>query len=282
MIYYLKQGQSSVFQRILIKENECEITKLASNKKKIEKTVKKMKKKNIEQAVLNKELKQNEEFIKTLKNYDITILDGKWLMQFMIEDIITYLSEKKQIQTTNEITILINDLTDIARESIKMFANVYKKIRIITNHSERFKKLEEELYEKNGISIIVTNNKRKAMSKSMLIVNFDFAEETINKYNIYENATIINLNEKIIINKKRFSGLIITDYEVEFENKNEEELIDIYQKQKEYSLKEILEEKTYSEYIKLPNYNLFKTIQDLIKKYNIEIKELHGINGIIK
>ena len=93
MIYYLKQGQSSIFPKVKVIENKCEVTKLGTNKKKIEKTVKKIKKKNIEQIVLSKELKQNEELIKTLKNYDITILDGKWLMQFMTEDIIDYLKQ---------------------------------------------------------------------------------------------------------------------------------------------------------------------------------------------
>ena len=276
MIYYLKQGQSSIFPKVKVIENKCEVTKLGTNKKKIEKTVKKIKKKNIEQIVLSKELKQNEELIKTLKNYDITILDGKWLMQFMTEDIIDYLKQNGKVENTDEIAILINDLTDMARENIKNFASKYKKIRIITNHAERFKNFEKELYERNGISIIISNNKRKAISKSKLIINFDFVEEIINQYNINENAIIINLANNITINKKRFSGLIINDYEVEYKNKES----DI--EGNEYSLKEILEERTYSTYVKLPNYNLFSAILDIIKRYDINIKELYGKNGIIK
>lgn len=276
MIYYLKQGQSSIFPKVKVIENKCEVTKLGTNKKKIEKTVKKIKKKNIEQIVLSKELKQNEELIKTLKNYDITILDGKWLMQFMTEDIIDYLKQNGKVENTDEIAILINDLTDMARENIKNFASKYKKIRIITNHAERFKNFEKELYERNGISIIISNNKRKAISKSKLIINFDFVEETINQYNINENAIIINLANNITINKKRFSGLIINDYEVEYKNKES----DI--EENEYSLKEILEERTYSAYVKMPNYNLFSAILDIIKRYDINIKELYGKNGIIK
>ena len=35
---------------------------------------------------------------------------------------------------------------------------------------------------------------------------------------IYENAIIINLEEKIKINKKRFCGKIIDDYNIKFKN----------------------------------------------------------------
>lgn len=275
MIYYLKQGQRSIISKVKIKENKCEISKQTSIKK-TEKIVKKIKKKNIEKVVLSKQLKEKKELIKTLKNYDITILDGKWLMQFMVEEIIDYLKQNGKVGNTDEIAILINDLTDMARENIKNFASKYKKIRIITNHAERFKNFEKELYEQNGISIIISNNKRKAISKSKLIINFDFVEETINQYNINENAIIINLANNITINKKRFSGLIINDYEVEYKNKES----DI--EENEYSLKEILEERTYSAYVKMPNYNLFSAILDIIKRYDINIKELYGKNGIIK
>lgn len=285
MIYYVKQGQRSIFPKILVKENECEISKIPTNNKKLEKLVRKIRKKNIEAIVLSKELKKNKELINYLNNYDISICDGKWLIQYMIEDAINYLTARKKITLIEEITILINDLTDEATAMIKIFADNYKKIRIITNHSERFKKLEEELYEKQGISIIITNNKRKALSKSNLIINFDFVEEIINQYNVGENAVIISLNNQIKIKKKRFAGVIITDYQVEFEKMDENEALnleDIEQKQIDFFLKEIIEEKIFEKFQKLPNYNRFETIQKLITKYNLKIKELYGINGVIK
>lgn len=221
-----------------------------------------------------------------LRNYDIAIIDGKWLMQYMVEDIIQYLDEKQKIKENSGISILANDLNNEVRQNIRKFSNKYKKIRIVTNHLEKFKKLEEELYEEKGISIIITNNKRKALSKSELIVNFDFVQEVINQYNIVENATIINLNDKIKINKKRFCGIIITDYEVEIQkNINNEktkflDIDDILEKQEEFSLKEIIEEKVYSNFAKHPDFNRFEMIENFIKRHNIKIKKLYGINGI--
>ena len=286
MAYYIKEGQSSIFREIKLYENECRISRLNSNssKKKIEKIVKKIKKKKIEEVVLSKEIKQNKEFIQELNNYDITIFDGKWFMQYMISQIICYLEKKEKISTVEEITILANDLTNEVKQNIQKFLNTYKKIRIVTNHLEKFKRIEEELYETTGISIILTNNKRKALSKSELIINFDFVQETINQYNIYEKAIIINLNNVIKINKKRFCGLVITDYEVEFlknEKQNESELLeldDILKKQEEFSLKETLEEKIYSSVRNTPNYNMFETVENIIKTYNIKISKLYGIN----
>lgn len=285
MAYYIKQGQSSIFTKIKINENECTIPLITANKKKVEKIVKKLKKKGIDQVVLDNKTKGNNEFIKYLNNYDIAIIDGKWLMQYMLQDIIEKIDPKTTIE--DEITILANDLTNEVNKNIKQFANKYKKIRIVTNHIEKFKRIEQEMYEEKGIPIIITNNKRKALAKSNLIINFDFVEETINQYNIYENAIIINLSDNIKIGKKRFSGSIITDYEVEFkeiEKSEKQELLnteDILQKQKEYSLKEIIEENIYTNVQKQPNYNLFETIQENIKKYNIKVSKLYGINGEI-
>ena len=42
----------------------------------------------------------------------------------------------------------------------------------------------------------------------------DFPDEVLNKYYIYDNAIIINLEEFVNIHKKRFSGKIINDYNI--------------------------------------------------------------------
>ena len=284
MGYYIRQGQSSIFQHIKLIGEECQILKPITNitKNKKEKVVRKIKRKGINQVVLSKELKQNKEFIELLNNYDITIFDGKWLMQYMLQRITEYLETKTQ--NIDQITILANDLTNEVKQSIKRFANTYKQIRIATNHIEKFKKVEEELFKNNGIPIIISNNKRKALAKSKLIINFDFVQETINQYNINENATIINLSNKIKINKKRFCGTVITDYEVEIKNLDIKlnleilNLQDILNKQINFGLKEILEEKIYSIIGRLPNYNTFETVEKIIEEYNIQINELYGLN----
>lgn len=205
MGYYLKQGQSSMLHHIKVKDAECQvlkpISKITKNKK--EKIVQKMKKKGLEPIVISKEIKQDLEFMKILNNNDLIVFDGKWLMQYILQLIIKYL--EKKTKKNDEITVLANELTDELVQNIRKFTDSYKKIKIVTNHLEKFKKVEEEILESCGMQLIITNNKRKALAKSELIVNFDFVQERINEYNVNENAIIVNLNGKIKINKKRFS-----------------------------------------------------------------------------
>ena len=283
MIYYIKEGQSSIFSKVNIKGNECEISKINKNNKKAERIVKKLKKKNINKIVISKKLKENQQMIKQFNNYDITIFDGKWLMKYLLGEIIEYIGQIQKLQPIDEIAILSNDLSDEVKNNIINFSNKYKKIRIVTNHIEKFKKLEQEIYDKYGVSIIITNNKRKALAKSILIINFDFVQETINQFNINENAIIINLEEKIKINKKRYNGLIITDYGVELD-KNKLDLSnlkEILKKQDEFYLKEILEERIYTLSKTQPSFKAFATIRNIIKENNIKVRQIYGANGSI-
>ena len=126
-------------------------------------------------------------------------------------------------------------------ENIKRIIRQYKKVNIVTNHIEKFKKIEREILDKEGIMINVSNNKRKSLAKSNIILNVDFPTELINKYQINEEAIIVNLRGNVKINKKRFNGLNINDYEIE--SKNYEEFD--YEKENLYYKKDIYESQLY-------------------------------------
>ena len=154
-------------------------------------------------------------------------------------------------------------------QTIKRLANTYKSINIITNHIEKFKKIEENMEKELGIAVTVMNNKKKGLSKAKIILNFDFPKELLNKYNIYEKAIIVNLQGNIKIAKKRFEGIVINDYEIEIVNPQEYHLED-----KKYKIKELYEACFY----KSQPYN---NIVEKIKKDKVKIKELYSLNGII-
>ena len=61
--------------------------------------------------------------------------------------------------------------------------------------------------------ITVTNNKKKSLMRSKIILNVDFKTNEINKYNIPDDSIIVNFKGDVDINKKRFNGLNINDYE---------------------------------------------------------------------
>ena len=189
---------------------EKQIEKLSAKTKKIIQKYSTSKK-----VVLSKEMYKQTQYINYVNTYGLEIQDGKWLFEALIPEITEYIINKKKIEKTN-ISIMINDLTDIEFENIKILARKYKTINIVTNHIEKFKNLEKQLQENEGIIITITNNKKKSLMKSQIILNIDFPKELINKYNIQDDAIIVNVKGNAKINKKRFNGLTINDYEIDF------------------------------------------------------------------
>ena len=195
------------------------------------------------------------------------IQDGRWLFEILLPDTVEYIIDKKKIEKTN-ISIMINDLTDIELENIKILAKKYKNINIVTNHIEKFRKLEKQLDENEGIIITITNNKKKSLMKSQIILNIDFPQELINKYNIYDDAVIVNLKGNIKINKKRFNGLNINNYEINFrfDKQNNKAL------NNKYYLKDLYQSELYKR-------QRISEIKKQIKNDKVVIKNLIINNG---
>ena len=141
-----------------------------------------------------------------------------------------------------------------------------KTLNIITNDISTCNKLEEYLYNEYGIMLNIANNKRKSLLNAELILNIDFPEELINKYKICKNAIIINFEDKIKINSKRFEGININYYKIAIPSK--------------YKLNNFKNELIYESII-LHQNNDFKNIMEKLKKDKIKIKKLIGNNGLI-
>lgn len=287
--YYLKQGQSLGLKTIKISGDICEIYSLSGNTKpkKIEKIIKRLKRHEINSVVLSKEIHQLSNFVNMLNSHEIFIYDGKWIGQYLILDIIEYLEKKQKVAKNNdEVAILANDLTEEVKGNINALVKKFKKVRIVTNHPEKFKKIENDLLESQGISIIISNNKKKSLLRPQIIINFDFVEEEINKYNINEDAIIISICEKIKINKKRFSGIVIIDYEIKQENTQNSEQKDLMPENEEFYKKEIYEEKIYNELIgrtrlSEANCSKYEIVRNIIKEKQIKVVAVYGENGKI-
>ena len=94
--------------------------------------------------------------------YGFDIVDGKWLFEVISCEVLDYIVNLKNIKKEDtEISILVNYITQNTLENIKKIARQYKRLNIVTNHIEKFKKIEEELYNKEGIMIIVTIIRKK-------------------------------------------------------------------------------------------------------------------------
>ena len=172
---------------------------------------------NCNTVVLSNRLKQNEEFVNFLLGSQMNIIQGKKLFKLLTYKIIENQCLQNNIKLENTgISIIANSNDEWLMNIIRVFSKKFKTLNIVTNNINNFKIIENNLFEEDGTIITVTANKKKALANSKIIINVDFPQELINKFTIYENAIIINLEEKIKINKKRFSGKILNDYKISF------------------------------------------------------------------
>ena len=200
--------------KIILPINEKKIS-IKKAQKLAKKTKKILDSANSKKIVISEKIQKQEEYVNLLHTYYFEIVEGKWLFEVLSYKILDYILEKKKMKKENtQISILVNDLSENMLFNIKKVAKEYKRVNIITNHIAKFKKIESQILEQEGIMIIVGNNKKKGIAKSQIILNVDFPSELINQYNIYENAIIVNIRGNVKINKKRFNGICINDYDI--------------------------------------------------------------------
>lgn len=282
-MYYIQEADKlnlifKLFNIIKLQDDKIILPIKEGNKiseKKCEKLAKKVNKllmrTNCKKIVVSKFIKEQEELLNYLYTYNCQIVDGKLLFEILSQKALDYAIKKKKLKKQEvQLSILVNDLSDIMLEIIKDLANQYRRINIVTSHMKKFKKIEEQMSEEQGIMLIISNNKKKSLAKSQLILNVDFPTELINEYNINESAIIVNIKEETKIKKKRFNGLNINDYEIKFK---EIEEFDYYKMQKFYH-KDLYE----------AQFNLRQPFKNSIRKINsdkVEIEKLITTNTIL-
>lgn len=231
------------------------------------KIIKILDKTNCRTIIVSKYLKENKEFLENLKNKDLNIIDGKWLFLILSEKVLDYVARKKDLkkEETNVSILVNNNFNDYVLENIKEIIKQYKTVNIVTKQIDKFKKIEKQIMQEEGINILITNNKKKSLVRSNIILNVDFDTDLINKYNIPEEGIIINLQENVKITRKRFNGISINDYEIKYQNYDEYD----YEKEKYYDRKDMYEAMIYK---KQP----YECIKRKIDRDKVEIVKLIG------
>lgn len=255
MVRYI-ENKKMFFRKIKEDNNKIYISKI--NKNTAQKVIKKLNKNGIKNIVCDKEIMKSEEFKNYIYSNKINIYNGTKLYKNILQNIFEYIEKKGVNLKQKSAAILINDNSEINRKIIYNVVQYFKQTTIVTNNIRRFFKIEKEL-EENGMPINISNNKKKCLRKKEIIINIDFPEELINKYNIYEKAIIINIEENIEITDKKFNGINLNYYELDLDNK--------YSKYENFD-KNIIEESMIIE-SKLHKYDILK------------IKNLIGNRGII-
>ena len=214
-IVWIKKSIKLLNNKIIINMN-LEKTSIKKKIKIVKRIRQILEKEAVKQLAIENKLKKDEILINLLHSNNISICNSKWILKKCTDQIVDLILKEK-----NEISICVNEVDLMTQEYISKFAKEFKRINIITNHIGKFKKIEEKLYNEEGILINITNNRRKSLLKSEIILNVDFPKELINEFSIYDKSTIINWDEPLKIRKKRFTGKIIEEISIEL-NKNSE------------------------------------------------------------
>lgn len=262
-----QNGDKTIYKIINPHENNPKYIEKLSNK-----LVKQLKNDNKTIVILSSKLKGNKIIKNKLYSNGVRILDGKWLFKFLSIYLLEYVLKQSTEEIENQtITIMVNDLSEVNLKIIMTLAPKVKSLHIITNHIQKFKKVENILYEEMGIVISLSSNKKKGLAKAKLILNLDFPEELLNNYVIYPYAVIINIEHNVRNLPKSFNGVVINNCKIDVDGKIKEK----FEEESKFDLEDLYEAQI------LRKYNIEDTFAKL-KADKVEIQKVIGKNGIIE
>ena len=236
-----------------------------------------------------------------IKQRNVFFINGKGLFKYIIYEILVYIiniqNRKAELE---DVFIVANNIDEIILDNIIFLSTKFKNINIVSKNIEKYRYIEDIVYNNTGNNVILLNNKRKSLKRAKFIVNVDNSINELNEYLIYRKAIIINLNDEINnkdkneisiiqdtkeqvnqdITKKRkivtltgFEGIFINSYEIDVNNRIKEFL-------KKYGL--IYETNITILYESFLNKKEnFTNMRSKIQDAGLIIKKLYGNNGII-
>lgn len=260
----------------------------------IQKFINELKKVKIDTVVFSEEIINSnlyEGIVDEICKVNKGIVNGKRLMQYMNFDIFEYILKiQKEPMNKQDVFFMIKKDNNMDLQFLEPYIENCKTVNIVTNDMERFKKVQDNLYEKEDILISVSNNKNKALKKAKYIFNVNMNKSEMKKYKIDRNAIIINLKENVKIDDTSFEGININYFQISipddyiekyevFCKENEFDIVKIYES---ILLRKIQSQKAKSVMLSKTDLKRRKNIEaDIIKKDNVKITGLIGNNGRI-
>lgn len=232
----------------------------------LKKVIQELEKNGTNDVILSENLSNLKEIKNSLYRENVNILDGRYLFKCLIKETISYILKMQNGDIKRaEISIVVNEFNEFNQNLVVDIAKEVKTLNIITKHINKWKKIEENLYNGYGILINISNNKKNSLVFSKIIFNLDFPSELINQYKIYDRAIIVNILEKVLIKSKKFNGINVNYFEIEMPKK--------------YKLDCFKNELVYESLIYKKELYKARTI---ILNDKIRIKRLIGNKGYIK
>lgn len=204
--------KTELLQNTIIINQDIEKIKLRKKIKIIKKINRILEMNKCKTVLLSKDIKKDEELVNLLYSNNINIIDGKTIFKMKMIEVLEYILKRKNISCNDaKIAIISNTINSFLKNNTMILAKKVKELTIATNKRKEFKKIDEVLCDE-GIIITITNNRKKGIIRSDVILNIDIPKEIINLYNIKDDAIIVNFEENVKIRKKRFAGVIIDGY----------------------------------------------------------------------
>lgn len=204
--------KTELLQNTIIINQDIEKIKLRKKIKIIKKINRILEMNKCKTVLLSKDIKKDEELVNLLYSNNINIIDGKTIFKMKMIEVLEYILKRKNISCNDaKLAIISNTVNSFLKNNTMILAKKVKELTIATNKRKEFKKIDEVLCDE-GIIITITNNRKKGIIRSDIILNIDIPKEIINLYNIKDDAIIVNFEENVKIRKKRFAGVIIDGY----------------------------------------------------------------------
>lgn len=243
--------------------------------------------KNIDGIILADEIVKNEDFVnklilkkkldvkKFVKERNIFFFDGNGLFKYIIYEVLEYIIniQNRRLEL-EDIYIIANNIDEIMLNNITFLSTKFKNINIFSKNIEKYKYVEDFVYNNTGNNVILLNNKRKSLKRAKYIINVDNDVKELNEYLIYRKAIIININNsKNKITLVGFEGIIINSFEIDVGSKVKQIL-------EQYKLNGITNMATLYESFFNKKEN-FWNVRSKIEDAGLIVTKLYGNNGII-
>ena len=226
-----------------------------------------------------------------LQNTGCHILTGRKLMHYMNYEILEYILKiQKTTMNQEDIFFLIKKDNQLDLQFLSRFVENCKTVNIVTNDIERFKKVQDSLYQKENILIGVSNHKGKSLKRAKYILNVNMEKKEIEKFKINRDAILINFKEKILYDNPAFNGININYFQIsipdeyieQMEQISEIEAFDMVRLYEAILLKKVeIEKKKITMLSKEELAKHKNIILDMIADDNIQVTGLIGNNGKI-